>query len=156
MKNTKIYKAHYDYHNFDTNISEYVEYIVNIQRQRKEQISNIVNDLLAYSNSIDDMKISYQMFYGYLYDEGYTLSEIKEYYNLLKDILMEHNRNMDNPAHVQHEIDKRVMEGRVKDKKSWENAEKIVDEFGATVIENDNGKKYVLTNAMTKERKVKK
>ena len=95
------------------------------------------------------------MFYNYLYDEGYTLNEIKEYYNQLKDILIEHNNELNSPQHVQHSIDKKVMESRVKDRKSMDNCMKLVDTFGATTIENDN-KKYVLTNAKVKERKTKK
>ena len=156
MKNTKIYKHHYDYHAFDTNISDYVEYIVNIQRAKLEQCSNVVNDFISFSYSMNDHKITLQMFYNYLYDEGYSLSEIKEYYNQLKDILIEHNNELNSPQHVQHVIDKKVMEERVKDRRSMDNAMKLVDTFGATNIENDNGSKYVLTNAMVKERKTKK
>lgn len=156
MKNTKIYKHHYDYHDFDTNIPDYVEYIVSVNRAKMEQCSNVVNDFISFSYSLNDHKITWQMFYNYLYDEGYSLSEIKQYYNQLKDILMEHNNELNSSQHVQHEIDKRVMEERVKDRQSMNNAIALVDTFGATTIENDNGNKYVLTNAMVKERKTKK
>lgn len=153
MKNTKIYKAHYDYHSFDTNIPDYVEYVVNIQRTRKEQVTNIIKDFLSFAYSFDDKKITWQLFYNYLYDEGYSLSDIKDYYHQLKDILIEHNNEIQSPSHVQHEIDKGLMEGRMKDKKSIENMTKLVDTFGATTLENDNGKTYVLTNAVGKRGK---
>lgn len=156
MRNTKIYKHHYDYHEFDTNIPEYVEYIVNVNRVKLEQCSNVVNDFISFSYSLNDHKITWQMFYNYLYDAGYSLKDIKDYYSQLKDILIEHNREFDSPQHVQHLIDKRVMEGRIKDKNSIDNAMKLVDTFGATTIENDDGNKYVLTNAMVKERRIKK
>ena len=95
------------------------------------------------------------MMYDFLYDNEYSLSDIKQYYNQLNDILKEHNRLMDNENYVQHYIDKKLLERNIKDKKSFDNMIRLVDMFGATTIENDN-KKYVLTNAQVKERKTKK
>lgn len=152
MKNTKIYKAHYDYKSFDTNIPEYVEYIVNINRQKMQDVKSVISDFISFSYSLNDHKITYQMFYNYLTDEGYSMRDIKEYYNQLNDILKEHNRLIDSPSHVEHEIDKKLMEGRIKDKKSLENMTKLVDTFGSTVIET-NDKRYVLTNALRKKGK---
>lgn len=155
MKRMKIYKHHYDYKLFDTNIQDYVEYIVRINRSKIENAKNIVSDFLSFCYSLNDQKINYKMMYDLLYDNEYSLSDIKQYYNQLNDILKEHNRLMDNENYVQHYIDKKLLERNIKDKKSFDNMIKLVDMFGATTIENDN-KKYVLTNAQVKERKTKK
>ena len=149
-------KHHYDYHSFDTNIFEYVEYIMNVNRNRISNNIHIITKFLEFANDYDDRKISYQVMYKYLFDVGYTMHDIKDSYQQLKDILNEHNIEILSPGKTQHIIDKKLMEQNINDHRSLASAEKLVDVFGATTIENDEGKKYVLTNARVKERKNKK
>lgn len=152
MKRTKIYKHHYDYHKFDTNIPEYVDYIVNVSRKKMETISNIIVDFINYADSVKDMKISYPMMYKYLYDNGYNIYDIKNYYNMIRDLLYEHNKYFDSNEYVQHQIETKTIHNMIQDKKSWLNAEKMADTFGTVIIENDNKDKYVLYKAERKDK----
>ena len=152
MKSMKIYKHHYDYKMFDTNIPQYVEYIVNLNRNKMEQVNHIINSFIQFAYSFDDRKITYQMFYNFLQDEGYSMHDIKDSYQQLKDIMLEHNNMYNSPSRLQHEIDKKVLESRINDKKSFDSMTRLVDTFGATTIETGD-KKYVLSNVEKIRRK---
>lgn len=151
MKRTKIFKHHYDYRTFDTNIPEYVAFVVEVMRSRSQQCCNIINDFIEYVNTLD-CKCTYPMMYNALYSMEYALSDIKQYYNQLNDLLKEHNADSKVIAYEQNESDKRIAKKFAESKNALDKAMALVDEFGVCVIENDD-KKYALTNARVKEKK---
>lgn len=151
MKRTKIFKRHYDYREFDTNIPEYVAFVVQTMRSRSDQCCNIVNDYIGYLEMIS-CRCSYQMMYNSLYQMGYNLSEIKQYYNQLNDILKEHNNDTKVIQYENNLIDRKLANKLADSKNALDKAMHIVDEFGICTIENDD-KKYVLTNAQVKKGK---
>ena len=149
-------KHHYDYKLFDTNIPDYLEYIINMYKTKLYvKQSDIITNFIQSIISIDTM-ISYVQFYKILYGLDYTLSEIKQYYQQLKDLLIEHNNEIALKIESQQDdMARKRFQKMVNEKMLSDHTCKLVDEFGTVVIENDNGKKYVLTNALVKEKKKK-
>lgn len=92
------------------------------------------------------------MMYNSLYQMGYNLSEIKQYYNQLNDILKEHNNDTKVIQYENNMIDRKLANKLADSKNALDKAMHIVDEFGACTIENDD-RKYVLTNAQVKKGK---
>lgn len=150
MKRTKIFKKHYNYIEFDTNILDYVAFVVASRRAQKEQCCNIVDDFIGYITTLS-RKCSYQMMYNALYSSGYSLADIKQYYNQLNDILKEHNADTKVIQYENNMIDRKLVNKLAESKNALDKSMQLVDEFGACTIEND-GKKYVLTNARIKEK----
>lgn len=151
MKHTKIYKHHYNYQEFDTNITEYVSMIVEINRLQKEQVS-IISTYRSYLNNLECTTTLDNM-YDVLLQE-YSESDIKSSYYQLRDLLRDHNAKFRTEQFVSHQIDKKLIEGRIADKHSLETMVHMVDEFGVCRFEND-GKQYCITNARVKIRKEK-
>ena len=147
-------KHHYDYRLFDTNIADYLDYVIHMYRSKQlENQTDIITKFISDITSIDTV-ISYVQFYQILYSLDYTLSEIKQYYNQLKDLLIEHNNEVSKKMEsMKDEEDRKRFQRYVNDKLITDHSCKLVDEFGTVIIENDNGKKYVLTNALVKEKK---
>lgn len=151
MKRTKIFKHHYDYLEFDTNIKEYVSMIIEIHRIQKEQ-NSIITEYRLYLQNLDsptDLNNMYEILL-----ENYSEWDIKNNYYQLRDLLQDHNRRFKESAYVLHQIDKKLLDERIKDKNGIDTVCKLVDEFGACKFEND-GKQYTLTNAQVKLKKGK-
>lgn len=144
-------KAHYEYQLFDTNIMDYVEWLVQSRREKIEQGNkNIVHDFIKILDGYDK-KISYQQFYQIFQGLEYGINDIKQYYQILKDIMISHNAEQYIQEKIDGIVDRKFIEAKVKDKNMIENLEKTVDSFGCVTID-DNGKKYVLTNAQIKRK----
>lgn len=144
-------KTHYEYQSFDTNIMDYVEWLVNAKRTKLEQGNkNIVHDFIEIVDGYDK-KISYQQFYQIFQGLEYGINDVKQYYQMLKDIMMSHNAEQYVMENTDNIVDRKFIEAKAKDKNMMENLEKTVDSFGCVTID-DNGKKYVLTNAQIKRK----
>lgn len=145
-----IDKHHYDYHDFDTNISEYVEFLVEKNRDKLEQAEmNIVYDFINVLSQYDK-PMSYPLFYETLYSLGYSISDIKPFYQMLKDILLDHNAKCVCQQDINETAERKLVEWKINDRRAFESAIKSVDTFGYVTVEH-NGKKYVLTNAQIKK-----
>lgn len=133
-------KHHYPVDDFNSNITDYIRYLYDLEIQKQEQVqNNIVNDTIEILKSDLDHKFSIERIIIDLETYDYQISDILKYYRIIKDLVYEHNIQIESLTIID-QAKAEAMKKAYNDKVEMFN---VADTFGSTKVEF-NDKNYML------------
>lgn len=121
-----------------TNIKDYIQNLY-MNYQPKE---NIIPLVIKYSDDNKDRKITKKDFVKLCLEKD-MLQDVKSLYNICKDIIDEHNKNVEfYQKENENDYFKAQLERR-KTQEMWQKISHLCDSFGCTTLDND-GEIYVI------------
>lgn len=149
-------KTYYEPSKYDTNIAEYIDYVC---EHAERNIVDENNHILKYWKEFElthPEYITYKNFvYSYLnecemYNTGLDIKELRLYFNVIKEMVKEHNDEKRNDDLVLLARDRAKKEIKNAKQDKYEKISKLCDTFGATYIEID-GQKYFISKVKNGE-----
>lgn len=141
-------KHHYEPDNYNTNIMDYIRYLYDLELKKIDDVQkNIVNDTITILKS-EDHKYSVERLVLDLENLDYGINDILKYYRILKDLIVEHNQEIERMNIIENAKAKAYQTAYMEKNQMFD----LADAFGSTEIERDEKNYYLVRTEKGKKK----